>query len=84
MIEKFLNKFSYIKMTIDTEADFPKSEEEKLFDDLSHVDGFKDYLDSIMANDMKRYFIAEKTQQDIVKGGFSRVVYFKSRLNKTI
>lgn len=82
-IEKFLNKFGYIKIEIETESDFAQSEEEKLFSDLSGVDGFNEYLSSILSKDMKRYFIADKVQQDIIKGGYSRVVYLKSRLNKT-
>lgn len=84
MIKKLLNKLGYIKMEIDTESDFPQSEEEKLFYDLSGVDGFNEYLNSVMAKDTKRYFVADgKQQQDIIKGGFARVVYLKSRLNKT-
>lgn len=85
MIEKILNKLGYIKISIVEEVDFPISAEDRLFKDLSGVDGFQDYLNSIASKDTKRYFMAEtEKQRDIIKGGFSRIVYIKSRLDKTI
>lgn len=85
MIEKLFNKLGYIKSSVHEDADFPVQEEEKLFRDLSAVDGFQDYLNSVMAKDMKRYFVAETPeQQNLIKGGFSRMMYFKTRLEKSI
>lgn len=83
-IEKFLNKLGYIKLEIIEDIDFSPKAEVDLFNDLSKVDGFKEYLNSVMAKDVKRYFVADAKSQDIIKGGFSRIVYLKSRLNKTI
>lgn len=83
MIEKILNNFGYIKVSPLQDIDFHAKAEELLFKDLAGVDGFHDYLNSMMAKDMKRYFVAEtEAQQNLIKGGYSRMMYFKARLEK--
>jgi hypothetical protein len=59
------------------EYTFPKKEEKKLFENLSAVDSFVDYLRATTAKDIQRYFAAEDDRQrDIIRGALSRTMFF--------
>lgn len=100
MIQQLLSRFGYLHESKITENylgkrygeligdvnnyGIEKEMEGELFNDLSVVNGIKEYLDATMANDMQRYFAAtDEKQRDIVRGAFARTAYLKSRLNKT-
>lgn len=73
LIKLYDNPFEY---RIDKEA------EEKLFQELSAVDGYRDYLRAVEANDIKAYFGANPEAQRLVKGAFLRTKHFRSKLSK--
>lgn len=51
-----------------------------LFKDLKEIDGLKEYLVFTLAQDMKRYFISPKEQQDFIKGHYALAYYLYKKL----
>jgi len=59
--------------------------QKQIFKDLAGVDGLLDYLRDTLVNDMKRYFGAQsEKERDIIRGGFSRTAYIRSRILDSI
>lgn len=63
-----------------TEYTIEKKQEEAFFNDLSRVDGVREFLKATMAKDMQRDFGATPDQRQIIRGAFARTAYIKSRL----
>lgn len=60
-----------------------KPSEEKMFAALSAVDGFAEYLRTLMAIDIKSYFsAASPMEQLIIKGSYGRTMAMKGKLVK--
>lgn len=94
-----LNKFGFVhKSQIDedyiiaqytntigdpTQYSIDKKFDKEIFENLDKVEGIRDYLKSVAAKDMIRYFQAKDNEERLViRGGFARTVYFLSRLRK--
>lgn len=61
-----------------------KKDEVKLFQDLSVIDGWKDYLRATLSKDMQRYFGAgEDKTRDLVKGAAARTSFLLAGLKGT-
>lgn len=61
-----------------------KDEERKLFEKLSEIDGFADYLRTTMAHDVQRYFVATTPMEQLLaRGAFQRTLYLRGLLKKT-
>lgn len=61
-----------------------KKQERDLFNELSSIEGFSDYLKATTAKDIQRYFAAENdSQRDIIRGAVSRTMFFRSQLRTT-
>lgn len=92
MINKLLKKLGYIhkdniteeelcvlyatKLGDPSEHTFNATDNKRMFEDLSAVEGFTDYLRTTCAKDMQRYFGAEDdSQRNTIRGAFSRTMY---------
>lgn len=64
------------------EKDFTQLQQEKLFEDMASIDGITDYLRYVISNDMMLYFNAQKEQQDLVKGAYTRTKHFYDQILK--
>jgi hypothetical protein len=100
MIEKILNKFGYIKKENISEKEImllfseiigdvndykiEKESETNLFEELSVVQDFKEYLQATSAKDIQRYFAAhgDTDTQNLIRGAMSRTSYFLAMLKK--
>lgn len=60
-----------------------KDEEKIIFTELTKIEGIQDYLKAVMANDIKRYFVAPKEQQEYIKGGYDRMMQFLVKIQKS-
>lgn len=64
-------------------AKFTKEEEKLVAKQLFVVEGYSEYLKSVMAKDIKRYFAASSpVEQLMIKGAYNRTLYFYTK-NKT-
>lgn len=98
IIEKILNKYGYSKNPL-TEAELALAyaetlgdvseykiapqDEKKMFEDLSGIENFVEYLRAMSAKDIQRYFAAEEDRQrDIVRGAVSRTLYIRGMIGK--
>jgi hypothetical protein len=50
--------------------------------EVSKIEGFKQFLKAILANDIKRNFFAEQSQHQSIRGGFSRTKWMYDMLVK--
>lgn len=97
MINKFLERFGYVKkadLSVNElsmllaryigdpfEYTINKKEEEKMFNDLSGIDGFGDYLRATCAKDMQRYFGAtDDVQRHMARGAFTRTIFLHKNI----
>lgn len=64
------------------DSDFDKESEKLIFSELFKIDGLQGYLKSIMAKDIKRYFVASKEQQEYIKGGYDKLMQFLLKIQK--
>lgn len=77
LIELSITIFSYGEDTPDKEM------EAEMFEDLSGVENFMEYLRQTMFNDVNRYFSASsEANRNQVKGAYSRSMYLRSRVMK--
>lgn len=71
--------------TVDNPLDFQMDKQDviALFKDLSKIDGFDEYLRSLMGDDIKTNFAATTDgQRDQIRGAYRRALYFRSLLRK--
>lgn len=65
----------------EVDADFPKTEEERLFKELKNVEGFIQWLKSAAKNDKDRYFAATTPmEQLVIRGSYARTNYLAARV----
>lgn len=66
--------------TIPDDIDIDKEVERKMFQDLKNVDGFLDWLDTVIGQDLRKYFDAPtQRHQDVIRGNLTRLVDIKKR-----
>lgn len=74
ILSEYIATVSEIDTDIDTEV------QRKMFQDLKNVDGFLDWLDKIIASDLRKYFDApSQRHQDVIRGNITRTVDMKKR-----
>lgn len=80
--EEILNLYTDTLPLID--GDIDKKDEVKLFHELSKVDWFLDWIDLIVAQDLKNYFAATTDKaRDTIRGNINRLIDLKSRCVKS-
>lgn len=68
---------------IEVPKDFDKEEEKRLFQSLSNVEGFHEYLEQTLGLDKNRYFQANTAVSQLeIRGSYRRTQYFKSMLTQ--
>ena len=69
------------KATNEVDADFPKEEEKRLFNELKNVEGFVVWLKNAAKNDKDRYFGAQTPmEQLVIRGSYARTNYIAARI----
>lgn len=70
----------YIGTLADIDLDIDKEVERKMFQDLKKVDGFLEWLDKVVAQDLRKYFDAPtQRHQDVIRGNIARTIDLKKR-----
>jgi len=75
-IEKEIVIEDFLSLTVSVK------EYEPAIKEVSLVNGYRDFLKSSMAADIKRYFTAQPEQQQMIKGAFLRTKYLYDQLVK--
>lgn len=70
--EAFVKRY---KEDIESEEQYSESDQRKIFDDLSRVEGYSEFLRWVLKRDRIRYFNAPKDGQDVVRGAFMRTLW---------
>lgn len=63
-------------------GDWTKDEEDQFWSDIALVENVDAFLISVLGNDRKRYFSAQKEQQDLIKGAFNRTLWMLTKIRK--
>lgn len=77
---EFYLKFAEILGDVESKDIVPEAVTQ-IFNDVSMVDGFSEYLKDTLKNDLHRSFAAQNDRErDIIRGGFSRTAYILGKL----
>lgn len=92
-MDKILRKFGYVKLTNENVLDFYTEnlpdlddyveieKENDMFEKLDQVEGFKEWLESVIKRDIKNYFVSQNDiQRSLVRGCYQRVLDIKKRM----
>ncbi len=61
-----------------------KKEQERIFNEMSKIDGLHELFRAMMARDMRMHFnVATDKERDMCRGAFSRMEYLAKRVKNT-
>lgn len=77
ILNKSLGYIDILESNIDIE------DENKIFKDMSEIDGIHDYFRKTLAKDIKRFFNSQPGPQMLeIRGAYKRTLYFKKKITE--